>query len=158
VVGAPMEREMIATLLAKPAVAATVGFLRGIPREVWYAIGLALLAWWAYDAVFDRGAASRDAQVANLQTMLETERAANESNLSTIGKLVAENRAWADAAQEQQEAADKAIAAVAGQRDALAKELAVRRRDRGIIYERNPDAAAWARTRVPAAVADQLRE
>jgi peptidoglycan hydrolase CwlO-like protein len=129
-----MEREMIATLLAKPAVAATVGFLRGIPREVWYAIGLAL------------------------QTMLETERAANESNLSTIGKLVAENRAWADAAQEQQEAADKAIAAVAGQRDALAKELAVRRRDRGIIYERNPDAAAWARTRVPAAVADQLRE
>jgi hypothetical protein len=78
--------------------------------------------------------------------------------MTTIGKLVAENRAWAEAAKTQQEAADEAIAAVAGQRDALAKELAVRRRDRGIIYERNPDAAAWARTRVPAAVADQLRE
>jgi NAD-specific glutamate dehydrogenase len=148
---------MIGALLAKPAVAGVVGFLRGIPREVWYALILLLAAWWAIDYVFDRGAASRDPEIANLQTMLETERAANASNIDTIEKLVAENQAWAAAAKTQQETADKAIAAVAGQRDALAAELAERRRDRGKIYATDQDAAAWARQPVPRALADQLR-
>lgn len=149
---------MIGALLAKPAVAGAWAFLRGIPREVWYALILAVVAWWAYDAVYDRGAASRDTEVAALHAQIEAARAAEKSNLAAIDKLVAENRAWAAAAQVQQEKAAAAVAAVAQERDALARELAQRRHDRGIIYERNPDAAAWARARMPAAVADQLRQ
>lgn len=145
-------------MIAWPAWSAVRGFVAGIPREVWYALVLALAAWWAYDTVYDRGAASRDVEVAGLTMLLDAERSANGSNLETIAKLVAENTAWADAAKVQRATAEKAIAAVAGQRDALARELAQRRKDRGKIYDEDAEAAAWGRARVPDRIADQLRE
>lgn len=149
---------ILAGLLAKPAVAGTLAFLRSVPREVWYALVLGLVAWWAYDTVYDRGAASREFEIANLTTMLETERAANDSNMTTIAKLVAENQAWAAAAKVQEEQAAKAVASVRRERDALAAELAQRRKNRGNLYRENEQAAAWGGARVHPAVADQLRE
>lgn len=148
----------LGALLSKPAVAGVIGVLRSVPREVWYAIALALLAWWAYSWAYGRGADSREFEIANLTTMLETGRAANKSNIETIAKLVAENKAWADAAEARNAKAAEAVAAVTRERDALAAELAERRKNRGTIYHEDQDAAAWARQPLPRRIADQLRE
>lgn len=148
----------LGALLAKPAVAGVIGFLRGVPREVWYALILVAAAWWAYSWAYGHGADSREVEVANLTTMLETEREANRTNIETIAKLVAENKAWADAAKAQEEQAAEAVASVRRERDALAAELAQRRKNRGNLYRENEQAAAWGRARLPDAIARQLRE
>lgn len=133
-----------------------------IPLRVWLAIGavlaIALAVLWYGSNKYQEGAASRELEIANLTTMLETERAANESNMTTIAKLVAENKAWADAAEARNAQAAEAVAAVTRERDALAAELAQRRNNRGTIYHEDQDAAAWARQPLPRRIADQLRE
>lgn len=149
---------LLGPLLAKPAIAGVIGFLRSVPREVWYALILAVVAWWAYAWIYDRGAASRNVEVANLQTQLVTLQEANKTNLETIAKLVAENLAWAAAARSQEQKAAEAVATVAQERDVLARELAQRRKNRGIIYHEDQDAAAWARQPLPRRISEQLRE
>lgn len=82
---------------------------------------------------------------------------ANKDNVKAIHNLRMANAAWAGLAESRRKRADDAVAAADAERDRLSAELNERRRDRGIIYERNPDAAVWGRGRVPPAVADQLR-
>ena len=149
---------MIAGLLAKPSVAATIGFLRAIPRQVWYALAAAGLLWAAYAWVYGRGADSRQAEVDQLLGKIVAADNANAANLATITQLQAANKAWANAAAEKDKKAAEAVEQVARERDALAAELNRRRNYRESIYERDQDAAAWSRQRVPAALVEQLRE
>lgn len=83
---------------------------------------------------------------------------ANRKNEETIGKLRDANAAWAKAARVRNDKATKAVAAVASERDALAAELERRRKQRGQVYERDQDAAAWGRAVVPDSVVRGLRE
>lgn len=142
--------------------AAAGAALRAVPVKVWLGLGIAVLAgllvWQAYGWAYDRGVASRDTEVALLQTRIVTLESAAETNLQTIAVLKAKNKEWADAARVQEEQAADAVAAVTRERDALAKELEQRRKNRQVIYEQNPDAAVWGRTRIPDSVAYQLRE
>lgn len=133
-------------------------FLRRVPGEVWavllmLAAGL-LLAVWAYGA----GAASRAQEIGRLDQQLAEVRAANRDNQATITRLQEVNRELAEGRAADREAAARAVAEVASERDALAADLERRRADRGVIYREDPTADAWARARVPAAVADRLRD
>lgn len=83
---------------------------------------------------------------------------ANRDNVKAIESLRTANAAWAAAADNRTREAIEAVAAAQAERDRLRAELDSRRRERKGIYERDQDAAAWGRARVPDAVARQLRE
>ena len=143
------------------SLAAAAGLLRRIPGEVWAGLlllgALTVWTWRWYDAGHD--AAMREAAVeirelqAQVDDMLEVHRAQQD----VIGQLQKTNRELAEGRAADQEAAAEAVADLRSERDALQRELDRRRNDRGVIYERDESAAAWARARVPDAVADSLR-
>ena len=142
--------------------AAVRAFLKGIPAEVW--AGLLLLgalsvgAWWAYDTGYDRATAASAQEIAELKEQVAQLKEANAAAVDVIDRLQKVNRELAEGRFADQEAAAIAVAELASERDALARELDRRRNDRGVIYERDESAAAWARARVPDAVARSLRE
>lgn len=141
--------------------AAVRAFLKGIPAEVW--AGLLLLAaftfagWWIYDAGRDSARAEAAQEIAELKAQVAQLEEANAAAVDVIDRLQKVNRELAEGRAADQEAAAIAVAELASERDALARELDRRRTDRGVIYERDESAAAWARARVPDAVADSLR-
>ena len=142
--------------------AAVRAFLKGIPAEVW--AGLLLLgalsvgAWWAYDTGYDRATAASAQEIAELKEQVAQLKEANAAAVDVIDRLQKVNRELAEGREADQEAAAIAVAELASERDALARELDRRRTDRGVIYERDESAAAWARARVPDAVARSLRD
>lgn len=142
--------------------AAVRAFLKGIPAEVW--AGLLLLgalsvgAWWAYDTGYDRATAASAQEIAELKEQVAQLKEANAAAVDVIDRLQKVNRELAEGREADQEAAAIAVAELRRDRDALAKELERRRTDRGVIYERDESAAAWARARVPDLVARSLRE
>lgn len=142
--------------------AAVRAFLKGIPAEVW--AGLLLLgalsvgAWWAYDTGYDRATAASAQEIAELKEQVAQLKEANAAAVDVIDRLQKVNRELAEGREADQEAAAIAVAELASERDALARELDRRRNDRGVIYERDESAAAWARARVPDLVARSLRE
>lgn len=142
--------------------AAVRAFLKGIPAEVW--AGLLLLgalsvgAWWAYDTGYDRATAASAQEIAELKEQVAQLKEANAAAVDVIDRLQKVNRELAEGREADQEAAAIAVAELASERDALARELDRRRTDRGVIYERDESAAAWARARVPDLVARSLRE
>ena len=142
--------------------AAVRAFLKGIPAEVW--AGLLLLgalsvgAWWAYDTGYDRATAASAQEIAELKEQVAKLEEANAAAVDVIDRLQKVNRKLAEGREADQEAAAIAVAELASERDALRKELDRRRNDRGVIYERDPSAAAWAAARVPDLVARSLRE
>ena len=142
--------------------AAAKGVAKRVPREVWLGLIVAtvaaLVVWRFYAWAYERGADSLRVELATAQSQLAVAQAANASNLETITKLVTENKAWADAAQAQEQKAAAAVAAVAQERDALARELVQRRKDRQVIYEQDQAARDWGRAPIPELVARQLRE
>ena len=144
------------------SLAAAAGLLRRIPGEVW--AGLLLLgalsvgAWWAYDTGHDRARAAAAQEIATLEARVAELEPANQAARQVIGQLAKVNRELAEGREADQEAAAIAVAELRRDRDALAKELERRRTDRGVIYERDPSAAAWAAARVPDLVARSLRE
>lgn len=139
-----------------------LAFLRRIPVEVWAALwALVLLGgllWLAYDRGYDRAAAKSATEIATLQARVAELESANAAARQVIGQLSKTNRELAEGREADQQAAAQAVADLRSERDALRKELDRRRTDRGVIYERDPSAAAWAATRVPDAVARSLRE
>jgi hypothetical protein len=146
----------------KTAAGAAKKFATAVPIKVWLGIGAAVLfalfLLWVYSSGKDAGRAERDAQLANLESALVMARADNESNVAAIARLVKVNLELAEGRAVDQEAAAGAVAKVAKERDALAAELAKRRKSRGEIYVHDPSAAAWGRERVPVLVAAGLRE
>ncbi len=144
------------------SLAAAAGILRRIPAEVW--AGLLLLgalsvgAWWAYDTGYDRATAASAQEIAELKEQVAHLKEANAAAVDVIDRLQKVNRELAEGREADQEAAAIAVAELASERDALARELDRRRTDRGVIYERDESAAAWARARVPDLVARSLRE
>lgn len=148
---------LLGPLLAKPFVASALAFLRAVPREVWYALALLAALWWAYDWAYDRGAASRDAEVALAQSSLVMAQDANEGMQAAIARLQEVNRELAQGRLADREAAQDAVARIEKERDRLARSLAAARRDREMLYERDEYARAWGAARVPDAVLDGLR-
>lgn len=139
-----------------------LALLRRVPAEVW--AGLLLLgalgvgAWWAYDTGRDSARADAAQEIAELKALVVKLEDANEAAQAVITKLQETNRVLAEGRAADQQAAAEAVADLRSERDALRVELDRRRTDRGVIYERDPSAAAWAATRVPDAVARSLRE
>ena len=136
--------------------------VKAIPAEVW--AGLLLLgalgvgAWWAYDTGRDSARAEAAQEIDELKAQVADLSDANAAAQSVITKLQDTNRELAEGRAADQEAAAEAVADLRSERDALQRELDRRRTDRGVIYDRDPSAAAWAATRVPDAVARSLRE
>lgn len=141
------------------AVAVARGILSGIPRQVWYALAIGVAVWWAYDWAYDRGAASRDAEVAKLQgriaDLAEDVRVAseaNESNATTIAELKQANNRWAETLRVNEEEAAARQAALEQERARLAGELAASRQARAKIYQGDTYAASWAAAAVPVGI------
>ena len=136
--------------------------VKAIPAEVW--AGLLLLgalgvgAWWAYDAGHDRGRAASAKEIAALEARVAELESANQAARQVIAQLSKTNRELAEGREADQQAAAKAVAELRRDRDALQRELDRRRNDRGVIYDRDPSAGAWAAARVPDLVARSLRE
>ncbi len=136
--------------------------VKAIPAEVW--AGLLLLgalgvgAWWAYDTGRDSARAEAAQEISELKAQVAKLEEANTAAVDVIARLQEVNRELAEGRAADQQAAAEAVADLRSERDALQRELDRRRTDRGVIYERDPSAAAWAATRVPDAVARSLRE
>lgn len=139
-----------------------LAILRRIPVEVWIGLwALTLLAGWtwlAYQRGYDRAAAKAATEIAMLKDQVAALTEANEAAQGVIDQLSKVNRELAEGRAADQEAAAEAVADLRSERDALRVELDRRRTDRGVIYERDSSAAAWAAARVPDAVARSLRE
>lgn len=137
-------------------------FLRAIPAEAWAGLillgVLAVWTWRWHDAGYDAGRADAAEEIAALQAKVAELTSANAAAASVIAGLQETNRELAEGRAADQEAAAVAVAQLASERDTLAKQLAERRTQRGVIYERDESAAAWARARVPDDVARSLRE
>ena len=83
---------------------------------------------------------------------------ANTGNVDAIKKLREANKGWSSLADQRAAGAAAAVKRVEAERDTLATELEQARRARRKTYETDKPAAAWGRTVVPAASADQLRK
>lgn len=67
-------------------------FLKGIPREVWYAAAIAAALWWAYGAGQDAKQAEWDEFTRKAeQAAREADSAAGEAVTETINTVEAEN-------------------------------------------------------------------
>ena len=143
-------------------VGALLVILRRVPAEVW--AGLLLLAaltvwtWRWYDAGHDAAMREAAVEIRELQDQVDDMLEVHRAQQDVIDRLQKINRELAEGREADQEAAAIAVADLRSERDALAKELERRRTDRGVIYERDESAAAWARARVPDLVARSLRE
>lgn len=139
-----------------------LALLRRVPGEVWAGLllGATLLfaAWWIYDAGRDSARAEAAQEIAELKAQVAKLEEANAAAVALVDTLQKTNRELAEGRAADQEAAADAVAQLTSERDALAKALAERRTQRGVIYEQDQSAAAWARARVPDAVARSLRE
>jgi Tfp pilus assembly major pilin PilA len=146
------------------------GFLKGLSMAWRLAIAAAILAalawaaWSAYAWAHDRGARSRDPEVATLTGERDTAKArvvdvtaANRVNAATIATLRTANTTLADGAREQQARARAEAGALRARLAALGVELNRSRIERASAYENEPSSAAWARGAVPAAVDRSLR-
>lgn len=135
---------------------------KAIPAEVWaglvMAAAIAFGIWWVYDAGHDAGRAEAAQEIAELKAQIAKLEEANAAAVGVIEQLQDTNRELAEGRAADQKAAAVAVAELRRDRDALAKDLADRRTQRGVIYDRDPSAAAWASARVPDAVARSLRE
>jgi hypothetical protein len=138
-----------------------LALLRRVPAEVW--AGLLLLgalgvgAWWAYDTGRDSARAEAAQEISELKAQVAKLEEANAAARQVIKQLAQVNRELAEGREADQQAAAIAVADLRRDRDALRRELDRRRNDRGVLYDRDPSAGAWAAARVPDAVADSLR-
>ena len=137
--------------------AAAGAFLRAVPRQVWYVLALLVALWIGYAWAFHRGAASRDDEVSKWRTAAQAGVDANTSNQNTIRELREANAAWAATCTLDTNASGEAAETVEANRDALPRDDQRRQQEREKTYDRDPSAAEWGRTVVPAAVADRLR-
>lgn len=97
-------------------------------------------------------------QAVTLQSAVDTFQSAQKTNLATIAKLQGANAGWASKCKANQpEARHEAQLSVQGdakRQASAAKSIKLLQ----ATYASEPTVKAWADTRVPAAVADRLRE
>lgn len=122
-------------------------------------------AWSAYSWAHDRGAASRDGEVATLTTERDDARArvveveaANVANVAAIGVLTTANAAFADAAAADRLRAKTEVEALRASIGLLSEQLARTTNERSNAYAADPSARAWSVTAVPVAVDRSLRQ
>lgn len=132
-------------------------FIKGLPREVWYALAALLLAWLAYSWVYHRGVKAEHAKTVAVQVRLDAALLANASNLAVIAQLEDANQELANGRQADRDAADKAVSLLVTNRNKLAAALAAAQRNRSKVYARDPKAAEIGATVIPDALADGLR-
>ena len=84
-------------------------------------------------------------------------KAANADLAARVQELAATNAELANGRAADRQAAAAAVDALTAKNKTLAAQLAAAKSQREVIYAHDPDAAAWARQPVPAAVADRLR-
>jgi hypothetical protein len=94
--------------------------------------------------------AKRSERIGQLEQALKGSEAA-------VLQLRTENQRWAAIANGWRDAAEGGVARYAREQARLAAENARLKRELDEVYREDPDAAAWAATPVPAAVADRLR-
>lgn len=80
-----------------------------------------------------------------------------EGSEAVVLALRAENQRWATIAAGWRDAAEGAVARAAREEARLRDQNARLKRELDEVYSEDPEAADWAATRVPAAVADRLR-
>lgn len=96
------------------------------------------------------------AKIDALEAKLAVCDSANQANVKTIGELDAANNRWAATCRLPDGAQDEAVAALLAENARLARALDAARTNREVIYERDPEARAWAADGMPADVADGL--
>lgn len=126
---------------------------RSIPIWVYAAIiALGVIGWQRVEVSHYK------AQSVTLQSAVLTFKSAQKTNLSTIAKLQGANADWAGKCKANQpEAFHEAQLSVQGdarRQASAAKSIKLLQ----ATYASEPTVKAWADTRVPAAVADRLRE
>lgn len=118
----------------------------------------AFAVWWAYDWAYDRGAASRQAEVDRITARAEAAEAANQANALTISELETANAGFAERMRYDEEQAARAVASLQQETERLQGELQRARGTRRIIYQGDEHAKSWADTPVPVAVMRSLRD
>lgn len=83
---------------------------------------------------------------------------ANAALQSTLGVLRAQNDAWSTKCAASTAASRAAVDEITALRDRIHQLEDEGRNARQEIYDRQPDAAAWAATAVPDAIAGRLRQ
>jgi hypothetical protein len=134
---------MIPLLALKPA----ADFLKAIPREAWYLIGVLVLLLILRSHWIGVGKDISDAKIAEVKAELSVCHEANKSNLDTINQLKDANALYASESAKQLDKLGKVQkdAKTAQKRaDALEKAL---QKDKQRAYENNPE---WATAGVPA--------
>lgn len=128
-------------------------WVRSIPIWVYAAIiAIIVIGWQRIEVSRYR------AQAITFKSAVLTFKSAQETNLATIAKLQGANADWADKCRaDQPEARQQAQASVRAdaKRQASAQKSI---KSLQATYASEPTVKAWADTRVPAAVADRLRE
>lgn len=82
---------------------------------------------------------------------------AAEGSEAVVLALRAENQRWVALTDRWRRAAEGAVARAAREEARLREQNARLKRELDEVYREDPEAADWAATRVPAAVADRLR-
>ena len=137
---------------------AIIAALAAVPRWVWKLLAVLLFAWLAYSWAYERGAASREAEIDQWRAAAKAGVEANTANQATIADLRRVNADWAKKCTFDPAASGEAANKAAENRDALPRDDQRRQEEREtMIYDRDQTAAEWGRTSVPAAVADRLR-
>lgn len=133
---------------------AIIALLGGVRGTIFAGIALALLI---AAGIQHHNLGQKQDKIDGLNAQALVWEAANRDNVKALADLRKANAAWANQARDTERKAARAVEAVSQERDALAARVETLRRERGEIYDRNPDAAAWGREPVPGAIADQLR-
>lgn len=93
-----------------------------------------------------------------LRVAVDSYATAQATNMDTIAKLRRSNEAWAESLRADRAAAEAVLEVVRAERDELARWKDTQRAVRRKIYADDPVAATWGRARVPARVADRMRQ
>jgi len=128
-------------------------FAKRIPLAGWLLIAIALLSWRLWATSDDLNAAEK--AIAGYKGQVETALQANRSNLDTINKLEAANKACVGQAHMIEQLANQSLDALKASR-AERNRLAAERRALLEKAYADPACAEWAAGAVCAGVSDRL--
>ena len=117
------------------------------------AAALAGLRIWMLEQRVD----TLEAKAELAESKLHTALAANGTNQQTITELERENAEWARMCGADLELAQQLVDQAARERDSARARLAEYQSQWRDLYGTDPEAAAWARTRIPDSIVDRLR-
>jgi len=142
---------MISMAVAKTALGGFRGFLKKVPWQVWAGIAAFLFVLWLRSHWIGVGEDRLKPALAKFQE-------AQKTNMATIATLTEANKQWAAVADTKNAKAVKAEQELRNWQAANDQKPAKAKQEREKIYDRNPDARAWANTRLPPSVSSSLRK